>query len=189
MFGNSERRTQQWFKMVDPPGRGPRRLLADHRRRPQALRPRPRRDEGQGRQVPLPRAEKDGKEVAVWDWENYYDVNVDEQLFDEYRRFTRIKHKDLAPYAEYVKARGLRWPVVQQPDGTWRETRFRFVGERGPVRGEGQGASSSTTRSRKDDRAQIWFRPYEPPAGGAGRRLPVLACAPGACWSTGTPAR
>ena len=25
----------------------------------------------------------------VWKWENYYDVNVDEQLFEEYRTFTR----------------------------------------------------------------------------------------------------
>jgi nitrate reductase (cytochrome) len=62
-------------------------------------------------------------EVPVWEWEHYYDVNVDEALFEEYRQFTPYKHKDLAPYDEYVKARGLRWPVVEQPDGTWRETR------------------------------------------------------------------
>ena len=57
-----------------------------------------------------------GEEVPVWDWKHYYDVNVDEQLFEEYRRFSRKKHKDLAPYGEYVKSRGLRWPVVEQPE-------------------------------------------------------------------------
>ena len=36
VFGNSERRTQQWFKMVDPPGEAPRRLLDDDRRCPSA---------------------------------------------------------------------------------------------------------------------------------------------------------
>jgi nitrate reductase (cytochrome) len=56
-----------------------------------------------------------GKEVPVWDWKHYYDVNVDEALFEEYRPSRRYKHKNLAPYDEYVKARGLRWPVVQQP--------------------------------------------------------------------------
>ena len=56
--------------------------------------------------------------MPVWEWEHYYDVNVDRALFEEYRGFTRLKHKDLAPYEAYVRARGLRWPVVEQPDGS-----------------------------------------------------------------------
>ena len=59
-----------------------------------------------------------GAEAPIWKWERYYDVNVDEQLFEEYRQFTRLKHKNLAPYSEYVKTRGLRWPVVKQEDGS-----------------------------------------------------------------------
>jgi len=66
--------------------------------------------------------------VPVWDWAKFYDVNVDERLFEEYRPFTVWKHKDLAPYGEYVRARGLRWPVLQQADGSWKETRWRFAG-------------------------------------------------------------
>ena len=65
----------------------------------------------------------DGNDVPIWKWEHYYDINVDQQLFEEYRLFSRLKHKNLAPYEEYVKARGLRWPVVEQEDGSWRETR------------------------------------------------------------------
>ncbi len=54
--------------------------------------------------------DENDRPVSVWNWENYYDVNVDQHLFEEYRQFSRLKHKELAPYTEYVKARGLRWP-------------------------------------------------------------------------------
>lgn len=162
MFGNSERRTQQWFKMVNPPGEArddcwqtiavARRLFD-------------RGFEGmkdKDGQFLFSMRDESGSEVPIWEWEHYYDINVDERLFNEYRPFTRIKHKDLAPYSEYVKARGLRWPVVEQPDGTWLETRFRFVESSDPYVQPGAGVQfyHSTTH---DDRAQIWFRPYEDP--------------------------
>ncbi|MEZ6235153.1 MAG: molybdopterin dinucleotide binding domain-containing protein, partial [Phycisphaerales bacterium] len=104
----------------------------------------------------------EGREVPIWDWAHYYDVNVDERLFEEYRVFGRHKHKNLAPYSQYVASRGLRWPVVQQPDGSWRETRWRFSGFDDPFveRGRDFQFYHSVT---KDDRALIWFRPYEPP--------------------------
>ena len=104
-----------------------------------------------------------GQVVPVWDWEHYYDVNVDRHLFEEYRQFTRLKHKDLAPYDEYVKARGLRWPVVQNPDGAWEETKFRFAEGQDPYVEKGRGIQFYHS-STKDDRAQIWFHPWEPPA-------------------------
>ena len=50
--------------------------------------------------------DESGQIVPIWKWEHYYDINVDERLFEEYRPFSRLKHKDLAPYAEYVSARG-----------------------------------------------------------------------------------
>ena len=46
--------------------------------------------------------------IPVWDWSHYYDTNVDERLYEEYRQFSTIKHKDLAPYAVLPQARGLR---------------------------------------------------------------------------------
>src|SRR5688572_9316577 len=126
MVGNSERRTQQWFKMVRPPGQARddawQLLAVAHRLMELGL---PGMKDKDGRFL-FEMKGQDGKPVPAWDWRHYYDVNVDEQLFEEYRKTTRLKHKDLAPYPEYVKARGLRWPVVQQPDGSWRETRFRF---------------------------------------------------------------
>jgi nitrate reductase (cytochrome) len=160
VYGNSERRTQQWFKMVSPPGEARDdcwQILAVARRL---------HDRG------LPGfKDKDGKflfrivdakgaEVPVWRWERYYDVNVDEQLFEEYRKFTRFKHKDLAPYGEYVRARGMRWPVVEQSDGTWRETKFRFAKFDDPyaTKADVQFYHSVTG----DDRALIWFHPWEP---------------------------
>lgn len=186
MFGNSERRTQQWFKMVPPPGEARDdcwQLLAVARRL---------HDRG------LPgMKDRDGKflfdvknaagaSVPVWDWPRYYDVNVDRALFDEYRRFSRKKHKDLAPYDEYVKARGLRWPVVEQPDGTWRETRFRFSRHDDPyvTRGEHQFYHSVT----KDDRALIWFHPYEAPPEVPDRDYPLWLCTGRVIehWHTGT---
>jgi nitrate reductase NapA len=103
-----------------------------------------------------------GSEIPVWQWKHYYDVNVDERLYNEYRQFTRMKHKDLAPYAVLAEARGLRWPVVEQADGTWHETRWRFVEGSDPYVKPGQGVQFYHSVT-KDDRALIWFRPYTPP--------------------------
>jgi len=162
VFGNSERRTQQWFKMVNPPGQARDdcwQTIAVARRLYEKGHKGMRDKNGKF----LFRVEGEaGKEVPIWDWKHYYDINVDKSLFEEYRQFTRLKHKDLAPYDEYVKARGLRWPVVQQADGSWRETRFRFAEFDDPYVEKGKGISFYHSTS-KDNRAQIWFRPYLPP--------------------------
>ncbi len=162
VFGNSERRTQQWFKMVDPPGDARddcwQTIAVAHRlmeRGHEGMR------DANGRF--LFRVEDDaGQEVPIWEWDHYYDVNVDRALFEEYRAFTRLKHKNLAPYDEYVRSRGMRWPVVEQPEGVWRETRFRFAGFDDPFVPEGEDFDfyHSTTG---DGRAQIWFHEYTPP--------------------------
>ena len=175
IFGNSERRTQQWFKMVEPPGQARDdcwAIIAAARKL---------YERGFGGMKDrdgdfLFRVNDDaGREVPVWKWERYYDVNVDRWLFEEYRQFSRLKHKDLAPYEEYVKTRGLRWPVVQQDDGTWRETRFRFWGGDDPYVAEGKDFDfyHSTT---KDGRAQIWFRPYVPPPEVPDAEYPFWLC-------------
>jgi nitrate reductase NapA len=162
MYGNSERRTQQWFKMIDPPGDARDdcwMTIAIAHRLLELGHPGMRDKDGK---FIFRVTNDDGNEVRIWEWEHYYDVNVDEKLFEEYRQFTALKHKNLAPYGEYVKARGLRWPVVQQPDGSWRETKFRFVGSDDPFVGEGKPIDfyHSTTG---DGRAQIWFHEYQAP--------------------------
>jgi nitrate reductase NapA len=173
MFGNSERRTQQWFKMVDPPGEARAdvwQLLAVARRLHDLGHPGMKDKDG----AFLFSIKKDGKEIPAWEYRRFFETNVDEALFEEYRRFSRFKHKDLAPYQEYVKARGLRWPVTQK-DGVWRETRFRFVEGEDPYVKPGAKVQFYHSTS-KDDRAQIWFRPYEPPPEAPSPEFPFWLC-------------
>jgi nitrate reductase (cytochrome) len=161
MFGNSERRTQQWFKMVEPPGEARCDLwqIVAVARRLYDLGFAGMRD-ADGRF--LFRVARGGVEVPIWDAARFDDVNVDEALFEEYRQFSTHHRKDLAPYTEYVQTRGLRWPVVRQPDGSWRETRFRFSEGDDPFVRAGTGVQFYQSHTR-DDRAQIWFHPHEPP--------------------------
>ncbi|MGD8862078.1 MAG: molybdopterin-dependent oxidoreductase, partial [Myxococcales bacterium] len=175
VFGNSERRTQQWFKMVQPPGQARDdcwQVIAVARRLfdmgVEGMRDR------DGRFL-FHMTDDDGEEVPVWQWSRYYDINVDRRLFEEYRGFTRLKHKNLAPYDQYVQARGLRWPVVKGDDGVWRETRYRFVEGEDPFVPEGAGIDfyHSTTG---DGRAQIWFHPHVDPPEMPDAEYPFWLC-------------
>lgn len=186
MFGNSERRTQQWFKMVDPPGDARAdvwQIVAVARRLFELGFPGMKDKDGQF----LFRFMKDGKEVPAWDHRRFFDTNVDEALFEEYRHFSTHHKKDLAPYSEYVKARGLRWPVVKQPDGTWRETKFRFAEADDPYVQKGKGTQFYQSFT-KDDRAQIWFHSYEPPPESPDGEYPFWLCTGRVIehWHTGT---
>jgi len=187
VFGNSERRTQQWFKMVDPPGEARDdcwQIIAVARRLFDLGEASMRDADGN---FLFHMAGADGREVPIWDWPHYYDINVDEGLFEEYRKFTRLKHKDLAPYGEYVKARGLRWPVVQQPDGSWRETRFRFAGFDDPYVKKGSKIDFYHSTSG-DGRAQLWSRPYVAPPEQPDAEYPLWLCTGRVLehWHTGT---
>src|SRR5690606_12468428 len=95
MVGNSERRTQQWFKMVEPPGDARddvwqiialARTL--HDRGVEGMR------DKDGAFI-FDVTDADGQKIPVWEWGRYYDTNVDAWLFEEYRRFTELKHKNL----------------------------------------------------------------------------------------------
>lgn len=175
VYGNSERRTQQWFKMVTPPGQARDdawMTIAIAHRLMELGHPGMKDQDGEF----IFRIKDDkGNEVPIWEWEHYYDINVDRELFEEYRQFTRLKHKNLAPYEVYVKARGLRWPVVEQEDGSWRETRFRFSGFDDPFVAEGQDFDFYHSTS-KDGRAQIWFHDYQPPPEVPDDEFPMWLC-------------
>jgi nitrate reductase NapA len=174
VVGNSERRTQQWFKMVDPPGEARddcwQTIAVAHELFTRGHEGMKDRD---GRFL-FEIKGKDDSPIPVWEWEHYYDTNVDEHLFEEYRKFTRFKHKDLAPYAEYVKARGLRWPVVEV-DGQWKETHFRFAEGFDPYVTEGKEIQFYHS-STHDDRAQIWFHPWIAPAEMPDKDYPLMLC-------------
>ncbi len=164
VYGNSERRTQQWFKMVDPPGDARDdvwQIIAVAREL---------HDRGfagmkdKDGDFLFAMADETGREHPAWNWDRFYEgFNVDRALYEEYRPFTHLKHKHVAPYDVLVEARGLRWPVVETEDGTWRETRWRFAEFDDPFVPDGEGFDFYHSTSG-DGRAQIWFRPYvEPP--------------------------
>lgn len=93
IFGNTERRTQHWDKMVDPPGEAKEdawQIMQVARRM------------GYGQLFPWP----DG------DWHR--------PMFEEYRRFTLGTGKDLASYEQLRATRGLRWPVVDGKETRYR---------------------------------------------------------------------
>lgn len=175
MFGNSERRTQQWFKMVEPPGDA----RDDVWQTLAVARVLFERGEASMKDKDgnflFEMRDAAGKVLPLWNWKNYYDANFDKHLFEEYRLFTRKKHKDLAPYDVYAKARGLRWPVVEQADGTWRETRFRFSAFDDPYVAKGKEYEFYHSTS-DDGRAQIWFRPYENPPEMPDKDYPFWLC-------------
>lgn len=162
IYGNSERRTQQWFKMVEPPGEARDdcwMTIAIARRLYELGHPGLKDRDGN---FLFSITNDSGEEVPVWEWEHYYDVNVDRVLYEEYRPLTWLKHKNVAPYDELARHRGLRWPVVQDESGTWVETPFRFVeGDPFVEPGERVDFYESVTG---DGRAQIWFCPWSPPA-------------------------
>lgn len=131
MFGNSERRTQHWHKMVEPPGEA-------------------RSDMWQTVEV--------AKLMGYGHLFNYNPDNIEERIFEEYRRFTIGTGKDLAPFDTYKQTRGLRWPVVKG-----KETRYRYNGEYDPYVTKGK--KIEFYKNKKDDKkAVVWCRPYEEPA-------------------------
>jgi nitrate reductase (cytochrome) len=187
IYGNSERRTQQWFKMVEPPGqaRPDCWMTIAVARRLYELGHAGMKDKDGNFIFNIRDAA--GNEVPVWNWEHYADINVDRALYEEYRPFTELKHKNVAPYDELVKARGLRWPVVQQADGSWRETRFRFAEFDDPF--VEKGAKFQFYHSvTKDHRALVWFCPYEPAEEEPNAEYPFWLCTGRVLehWHTGT---
>jgi nitrate reductase (cytochrome) len=94
MFGNTERRTQHWAKMVAAPGQA--------------------RDD-------LWQIVELAKRLGLGKLFDYGKAPLQEALFEEYRKFGTGKGKDLAPYQVYAKVRGgLRWPVVNGKETRWR---------------------------------------------------------------------
>jgi len=162
VFGNSERRTQQWFKMVDPPGDSRddvwQMLAVGHRMFELGFEGMKDRDGN----FLLAVRDDDGNEIEAWKWEVYKEFNTDRALFEQYRPFTPKKHKDIAPYDEYVKVAGMRWPVVKDKAGKWNETPRRFVEGEDPYVVEGDGIAFYMAKAG-DKKAIAWARPYEPP--------------------------
>lgn len=92
VFGNTERRTQQWNKLVDAPGEA-------------------REDAWQVMEV----ARRMGM-GHLFPWEGDWH----EAMFEEYRSFGLGTGKDLASYKELQATRGMLWPVVKGRETRYR---------------------------------------------------------------------
>ncbi len=93
VFGNSERRTQHWEKMIDPPGEAT-------------------EDAWQIIQV----AKRMGMEhLFPWPEDDWH-----EPMYEEYRSFTLGLGKDVASYEQLRETRGLLWPVVDGKETRYR---------------------------------------------------------------------
>jgi nitrate reductase (cytochrome) len=169
-YGNAERRTQFWHQLVTAPGEAksdlwqlmefskrfkmeevwPEELLAkkpDYRGKTmfQVL-----YANGAVNKFPVSQIEAgyDNDESKAF---GFY---VQKGLFEEYAEFGRGHGHDLAPFDEYHKVRGLRWPVV---DG--KETKWRYREGTDPYVKAGSGFDFY---GNADHRANIIALPYEP---------------------------
>ena len=136
VFGNTERRTQQWNRLVAPPGDA-------------------REDAWQIMEV----AKRMGMgHLFPWYESWTLDDEWHEPMFEEYRSFTLGVGKDLASYAQLKETRGKLWPVV---DG--KETPYRYAAGFDPYVKKDKGVHFYKAKGY-GERAAVWLRPYHPPA-------------------------
>ncbi len=172
VYGNAERRTQQWQQLVDAPGESMSDLwqLVEFSKRFKTDEVWPKKildanpefkgntlydvlyKNGQVDKFPLSEMNKEYNNHEANDFGFY----IQKGLFEEYAAFGRGHAHDLAPYEMYQKSRGLRWPVV---DG--KETKWRFKEGSDPYVKAG---TDFQFYGKKDNRAIIFALPYEPPA-------------------------
>jgi nitrate reductase NapA len=93
VFGNTERRTQQWNKLIEPPGEAT-------------------EDAWQIMEV--------AKRMGMGNLFPWPDDDWHEPMFEEYRRFGLGLGKDLASYSQLKQTRGMRWPVVDGKETRYR---------------------------------------------------------------------
>ena len=129
MYGNSERRTQHFDQILDPPGEA----MSDTWQIIEVA-----RRLGFEKQFP-------------WSQEEYIG-----KIWEEYRRFHAGPKHEMAPYTVLKKRSGVQWPFV---DG--KETRWRYNPKYDPACSNGK---EFDFYGKKDNRAWIWARPYEPAA-------------------------
>ncbi|WP_428242549.1 nitrate reductase catalytic subunit NapA [Gynuella sp.] len=171
-YGNAERRTQFWYQLTDAPGESKSDLWQvmqfSKRFTTDEVWPKAILDENpeyQGKNLfdvlfangkvdhfPLSEISPEYGNHESKDFGFY----VQKGLFEEYASFGRGKGHDLAPFEEYHKARGLRWPYVNG-----KETLWRFKEGSDPYVQPGTGWQFY---GKPDGKAVIFALPYEPPA-------------------------
>lgn len=94
MFGNTERRTHHFAKLVEPPGQA-------------------RPDVWQFVEV----ARRMGYEHL---FPRAWDEHLERHLYEDYRKCTLGTAHDVASYEQLLETRGVRWPVVDGRETRWR---------------------------------------------------------------------
>jgi nitrate reductase NapA len=171
-YGNAERRTQFWHQLVKAPGEArsdlwqlmefSKRFTTDECWSAELLAANPQFKGKTLFDVLYRNGNVDKFPVAdiesgyANDESQAFGFYVQKGLFEEYAAFGRGHGHDLAPFDEYHRARGLRWPVV---DG--KETRWRYREGSDPYVKAGSGFQFY---GNPDGKAVIWALPYEPPA-------------------------
>jgi nitrate reductase (cytochrome) len=137
LFGNSERRTQHWEKMVDPPGEA----MSDTWQLIEVA-----RRLGHGKLFPY----KPETHIG--------------EIWEEYRQFHRGPDHEMASYEELRQRPGIMWPYVNG-----KETKWRYNPKYDPAAKQG---GTHHFYGKADQRAWIWFRPYEPAAESPDKEYP-----------------
>ena len=183
-FGNAERRTQFWHQLVKGPGESRSDLwqLVEFSKRfkveevwpPELIAKKP---EVKGKTLydVLYRngnVDKFPSSQIEAGYENdeakAFGFYIQKGLFEEYAAFGRGHGHDLAPFDEYHKARGIRWPVVNG-----KETLWRYKEGTDPYAKAGSGWDFY---GNKDHRANIIAVPYEPAPEEPDKDYPFWLC-------------
>ncbi len=183
-YGNAERRTQFWRQQVQPPGEArsdmwqvmefSKRFTTDEVWPAELLDQMP---EYKGKTLfevlyANGQVDKFGLDELQPGFENDeskdFGFYVQKGLFEEYATFGRGKAHDLGPFELYHRARGLRWPVVDNQETLW-----RFREGYDPYVKEGEGVKFY---GKPDGKAVIFALPYEPAAESPDDEYPLWLC-------------
>lgn len=179
-YGNAERRTHFWHQLVKAPGEARSDLwqLMEFSKRfkieevwPEELLAKSPEFRGKTLYDVLYRNGQVDKFPAAQmeagyenDEAKHFGFYVQKGLFEEYAAFGRGHGHDLAPFDEYHKVRGLRWPVVNG-----KETRWRYREGSDPYVKAGSGYQFY---GNSDGKAIIYALPYEPAAESPDKEFP-----------------
>ncbi len=176
-FGNTERRTQFWRKMIDAPGEAKSDLWQTVELAKRLGHEKLFSYDKSKYPIPPGHPASDTSQTA-----GFY---LEKALFEEYRRFGLGKAHDLAPFDVYHQNNGLIWPVVNG-----KETKWRFREGNDPYVKAGQGIRFYGNE-KLDGKAVIWLRPYEPAAETPDSSYPMWLCTGRVLehWHSGTMTR
>ena len=184
-YGNAERRTQFWRQQVKAPGEAKsdlwqtmefsKRFKVEDVWPAELIEKMPEYkdktlyevlfENDQVNQFPKQEVTDSDGNVYLNDEMEHFGYYVQKGLFEEYASFGRDHAHDLAPFDDYHKARGLRWPVVDGKETLWRfrEGYDPYVAKYHPDGAKGD-VFFYGNKAKNGGRANIITAPYEPPA-------------------------